>query len=487
MEYLRSQLDESRKNLVRDMSNISNPVLQKLQEEMASLVARKAAFEAQLIGAGIEPSTNNKLREMESRIQGMRQRIIDETKNLVDNGLNNINPLGRSEDLITRILELETDYKALKAKAAAEKTIVDEYGSQLEALPGKKLELAKLERNVQVNNKIYVMLRERAEEARIKQAGKISIARVVDLANPPKDPISPRPLVNFVISVFFSCLLGVGIAYAREYFEDSVKNSDDVESIGLQLLGSIPLAKGDRGLFKHRNKNDDWGVTRARQILPYFLVQHDSYSPIAEAYKSLRTTLFALEPENRRVLLLTSPGPSEGKSTTVANLAITIAQKGVKVLLVDSDLRRPVLDILFLGSHKSIGLTNYLKGDGDLKSMVRPTTVKGLDLMPAGVTVKDAAELLSSPEMAGFVEEAQKMYDIVILDSPPILPVSDASILSSLVDGVVLIMRANKTTRDGVRESLTILRGVAANMLGGVLTGTEKRKYYRYHDYYTQG
>ena len=127
LEYLKNQLDENRKNLVKDMSSMSSPVLGKLQEEMASLVSKKAAFEAQLIGAGIDPSTNNKLKEMESRIQGIRQKIISETKKLVESGLDNINPLGRSEDLITKILSLETDYKALKAKANAQKRVVDEY------------------------------------------------------------------------------------------------------------------------------------------------------------------------------------------------------------------------------------------------------------------------------------------------------------------------------------------------------------------------
>ena len=329
------------------------------------------------------------------------------------------------------------------------------------------------------------MLREKAEEARIKQAGQVSIARVVDLAQPSNDPISPRPLVNFVVSLFFSLLLGFGIAYAKEFFEDTVRGQDDIDRLGLKLLGSIPAAKSEKGIFK--KKDDDWGITRARQILPYFLVQQDSYSPIAESYKSLRTTLFAIEKQNRRSILLTSPGPSEGKSTTVANLAITIAQKGVKTLLVDSDLRRPVLDILFLGSHKQVGLSNYLNGGTSIKDMVRPTTVHGLDLMPAGVAVKNAAEILSSRQMVKFIQEAEKEYSIVILDSPPVLPVSDASILASIVDGVVLILRTDKTTRQSIKESVTTLNSVNANIMGCVLTGTEKRKYYRYHDYYSKG
>ena len=484
LAYLNSQLDESKKNLVKDMANISNPVLGELQKDMAELVSKRAAFEAQLIGAGIEPSTNSKMKEMDSRIQGIRRRIIKETKKLVENGLNNMNPLGKSENLITKILELETDYKALSAKASSQKKIVDTYTAQLEMLPDKKLQLAKLERNVQVNNKIYFMLREKAEEARIRQAGQISIARIVDLANPPSKPVSPRPMLNLFFSIFFSLLLGIGVAYAREYFEDSVKGPDDAEYLGMKVIGTIPVAKSDKRKLLRKKKNREWGITRARQILPYFLIQQDSYSPIAESYKSLRTKLFAVEGEKRRTILLTSPGPAEGKSTTVANLAITVAQKGVKTLLVDSDLRRPVLDILFMGSHKRLGLANYLKGEESIQKLVRPTTVRGLDLMPASMSVKDAAELLSSRNMVKFIHAAQNMYDMVIFDSPPILPVSDATILSSLVDGIILVMRAHRTTRDSVKESLSILNSVGANILGGIITGTERRKYYKYHGYY---
>jgi len=484
LDYLRSQLDESKKNLVKDMANISNPVLSELQQNMAELVSKRAAFEAQLIGAGIEPSKNSKIKEMDSRIQGIRQRIIKETKKLVENGLDNMNPLDKSESLITKILELETDFKALRAKANSQKEIVDTYTKQLELLPDKKLRLAKLERNVQVNNKIYFMLREKAEEARIRQAGQVSIARVVDFAQPPSKAVSPRPMLNLFFSMFFSLLLGIGVAYAREYFEDSIKEADDVESLGMNVLGSIPMAKGDRPRLWRKKKRSEWGITRARQILPYFLIQQDSYSPIAESYKSLRTTLFAIDQQKRKTVLLTSPGPAEGKSTTVANLAITIAQRGVKTLLVDSDLRRPVLDILFMGSHKRVGLTNFLKGENTIQKLVRPTTVHGLDLMPAGMSIKDAAELLSSKRMVSFIREAQNLYDMVIFDSPPVLPVSDASILSSMVDGIIVVMRAHKTTRDSVKETLSILNSVGANVLGGIITGTERRKYYRYHDYY---
>jgi len=486
LNYLKSRLDENKKNLVEDMVKLSNPVLEQLQKSMAKLEAEKAAYEAQLIGAGYTSKEDVKLVQMENRLSGIKKKIVEETKKLVQSDLSSINPLGQSENLITQILELKTTRESLNAKLKALKSIINDYNRKLETLPDKSLELARLERDVQVNTKIYVMLREKYEEARIKEAGQISIVRVVDMAEPPVSPVSPKVYLNLFLGAFFGLLLGIAFAYGREYFEDSIKKKEDLEEMGLRVLGTIPSIKKDKLPISPRKHQKNWNIIRAKEVFPYLITHKKSYSTISEAYRAIRTSIYFSNrsPKRKKTILLTSPGPWEGKSTTTANLAITMAQKGLKTLLVDSDLRRPILDVLFTGSHRKVGLTNYLAREINWREAVRETTVNGLYLIPAGVGVKNASEILSSKLMWSFIEEIKKEYGIVFFDSPPLLPVTDAAVLAALVDGVILITKIGKTSREGIKRSMDILRDVRAKILGTVLTGVRGPDYYGYKDYY---
>ena len=191
--------------------------------------------------------------------------------------------------------------------------------------------------------------------------------------------------------------------------------------------------------------------------------------------------------KNRRLrtILLTSPGPAEGKSTTVANLAIMMARKGVKTLLVDSDLRRPVLDMLFLGASRKIGITNYLDRQITFDDSIRETSVVNLDLMAAGMKVKNAPELLSSKAMITFMNDIKTHYGIVLFDSPPMLPITDATILSAVVDGVILVIRAEKTSKESVIRSVDLIKQTGTQFLGILMTGINIHQLHGYKDYYS--
>ncbi len=486
LSYLKNQLDESKKNLVEDMAKLSSPSIKQLQETMADLVARKAAFEAQLLGEGYQVEGNPQLDQMENRLNGIKEKIVEETRKLITRDLTNINPLDHSESLLTQILEMETTQASLQAKRGTLKSIVDEYTWKLETLPDKSLGLARMERDIQVNSKLYVMLREKYEETRIREAGQEGIIRVVDLAELPTKAILPRTRLNILLGLFFGILLSVGLAFGREYFENSVRSEDDLREMDLHVIGGVPCIKKGKFNSSRGSKQKEWHVSRARGIFPYLLTHQNGNSTVAEAYRAIRTSIyFSAHQKQWKTILLTSPGPGDGKSTTAANVAITMAQKGVKTLLVDSDLRRPVLDILFIGVNRKIGLTNYLGREVEWKEAVRETTVEGLHLLTAGIAVKNASEILSSKTMLSLIEEMKREYGIVIFDSPPLLPVTDATVLASVVDGVVLVVRAEKTSKEGVKRSIDLLRSVGAKVLGAVLTGVHSPDLYEYRDYYS--
>ena len=485
LSHLKGQLESSKKTLVEDMVNLSSPILQTLQTQMADLVAQKAAYEAQLLGAGYDSKTDSRLLQMESRLQGVKEKIVEETQKMVKDDITKINPLGHSEKLINQILELETSQRSLSARSTELKKIVDSYSSELRKIPDTSLELARLEREVQVNTKLYMMLKEKYEEMRIKEAGQVSVSRIIDDANVPFDPISPNPPLNMFLACFFGLLLGITIVIAREYMEDSIRDANEIDRMGYRVIGGIPQLKN----VKNRRrilKQADQRIFRAKEIFPYLIQTQREESDIDEAYKAIRTSLYFIRQQKRvRSILFTSAAPYEGKSTTVSNLAISISQTGSKVLLVDSDLRRPILDVLFTGSRRQYGLTNYLTGDIHWHQAVRATSHENLYMMPAGENSKNTSELLSSKAMREFIVETKREYDLVLYDSPPMLPVTDPAVLATGIDGVVLVVKERKTSRESVHRSIEILKDVGARLLGTIVTGaTPFELFGGYRDYY---
>lgn len=215
------------------------------------------------------------------------------------------------------------------------------------------------------------------------------------------------------------------------------------------------------------------------------LVLDNPRSITAEAYRTLRTNIqFYNVGEPMRRLLVTSAGPNEGKSTTAANLAITFAQTGQRVVVVDADLRRPFLHRLFQLSNL-VGLTNVMVGSADLDAALLPTAMPGLSVLPTGPIPPNPAEMLGTPRMAELLDQLSEQADIIIIDSPPVLAVTDASVLSPLVDGIVLVAAAGQVNREMAQRAKSQLDAVKARVLGVVLNGVEDDAsgYYSYYYY----
>jgi capsular exopolysaccharide synthesis family protein len=213
-------------------------------------------------------------------------------------------------------------------------------------------------------------------------------------------------------------------------------------------------------------------------------------SPISEAYRTIRTNIqFAQADKSVKTVLVTSSGPGEGKSTSVANLAITFAQMGANTLLIDADLRRPVLHGIF-GQSRNEGLTNILVGRLTPEEGIRPTRIENLSLLTSGTLPPNPSELLNSHMMQRFLDDAAKKYDIVLIDTPPVIAVTDAAVLSTLVDGVVVVVLSGKTEKDTVLRSRDLLEKVNARMLGVLVNGVNVSMlygsyYHYYQDYYS--
>ena len=320
------------------------------------------------------------------------------------------------------------------------------------------------------------MLLSKLEEARIAAAKQTSDAKIIDPAYPPVSPVKPRKRLNIILGVILGLMLGLGLAFVEEYMDTSVRGPEEVESVlGVPVIGSVPEMGG-------------------KDVRERLVTQYDAMSPTAEAFKGIRTNIrFSGAGEEVRVILVTSSGAGEGKTTVASNLGIVMAQMGKRVLLVDGDLRRPMVHKIF-GMEREPGLTEVIVGEAELGVAIRRSEVEGLDVLVSGHIPPNPSELLGSVRMRRVIEEMRGRYEYVVIDSAPLMPVTDSVELSTLVDGVVLVARHRWTSTKMLKKTVELFERVDAKVLGVVLnffsinaSGYRYREYKRYYySYYHQ-
>ncbi len=367
------------------------------------------------------------------------------------------------------------------------------FGGKLEEIPQKQLQQARLERQKQVLEQVFTLLQSRLKEAEIAQAVEPGDVRVVDEATTPTRPIRPRKFRSMALAVLFGLIAGIAVAGAKDLMDDTVHSREDLTRVtNIPVLAMIPRIKG---------ASNGTGFLRREQSWTSRLVtQNDAGSPVSEAYRAFRTNITFLNIDNPlRVIVLTSPGPSEGKSTSVVNLAITLAQQNTRTLIVDCDLRRGIVHKIFGEENARPGLTNVLMKECTLLDAVRGADIgdgQKLYILPTGTLPPNPSELLGSKQMRALLTELRQHFDMILLDSPPLNLVTDAAVLGAEADGVVVIARAGATDKSALRYAMDQLRAVNAKVSGTVLNDLDysgRGRYYGsgygygyYHRYYRQ-
>ncbi len=492
LEYIDQQLAKNKQSF--DIESISaSTYFEELKKQMAMLQSRRATYVANMINEGVYNKNDPQLMKYDDQIKILTDRMKSEIAKLAAQEI--INPVAVNEELFSRKVAVEANIEALKPKVASLKKIVDEYEAQLESLPQKSLQLARLERAAQVDEKIYLMMKEKYEESRINEVGQLGDVRIIDPAKPPKEPIKPKKKLNLILGMLVGLGLGIGVTFLLEAMDNSIRSIEDLEKIGLPVLGSIPVISEEEALKRMKvmpsstqNGNVDPGEVRrmAARLITHFAPK----SPISEAYRTFRTNIqYTKIDRPLKTLLVTSPGPGEGKSTSIANLAITMAQMGSKVLLVDADLRRPVLHSIFKVDRR-VGLTNVLVGRSSIDEAVFQTEIDNLSIMPCGTLPPNPSELLGSSAMKRVLEELKQRFDIVLFDTPPIIAVTDAAVLGSNLDGIIMVVKSGQTDREAAFRASVLLKNVkTSTVLGALLNGVRVESmygsyYYYYHYYY---
>jgi succinoglycan biosynthesis transport protein ExoP len=382
------------------------------------------------------------------------------------------------EQEIQRIVRsIESDYNAAKAR---EKALADEMEAQRQGaleLRERATAAAILEREVESNRALYENVLKRTKEADLTQTVPMSNLRVVDRADIPLRPDPTKGARTLLLSLLVGLLGGVGLAFLRHYLDNTLKTPEDIgRFLRLPTLGMVP----DIGRLEKRGLGYAEKSPLSRRPLKSLtggkaglVLSHHPLSFVSESYQAICTALlFSLPERPPRTILITSAQPQEGKTATAVNVAITLAQNGAPVLLIDADLRNGHCHRLLSLENES-GLTNALVGDGNASELIRKTALANLFLLPRGAIPPNPAHLLGSERMRHVLASLETGFSFIIIDSAPILPITDTVLLSTKVDGVLLVARAQAASRYVVRQACERLSYVKATVLGVILNGID--------------
>lgn len=438
-----------------------NPRVQRIQDKLDELRFRKLEYLADF------KPTSQTIRSLETQIDSLQRELAAEPREIrstlrIPNA--DIPPLK------AELRRLETSRHGYAASLAAAQGQLATRSSILDNLAPWELELSRLTRERDAAQASYARLTEQVRDLEIRTNARVPTARLIERAREPSQPFKPRRSVNLAVTMVLGLCLAVGMAFLQEFLDDRLNTADDLERVsGLPLLATVPHLEASGA--------------RLLDSLP-------AHSHAAESYRSLRASIqFAGFDAPIRSLLVTSASKGEGKTLTSANLAISIAQEGRRVVLVDADLRRPGVHGL-LGMASAPGLTEVLVGLEPLEAVLRPTSVPGLTVVCAGAVPPNPAELLGSEAFLHLMEGLRSHCDFLILDSPPCLPVSDPLVLALRADAAVVVVQVGKTRKADLSRTEELLRRARARVVGAVYNRMPARRRgdpASYHYYYYTG
>jgi len=376
---------------------------------------------------------NSKITEIDNQIKQLRTQLQKRTNEflgtLLPGAQTGTETAGYLKQVIQKNIDAKMELQTLQAKKKALNDVLATYEKQFNLLPGKNIRFARLQRTKISNEKLYTTIQEKYNEALMTEQSQFGYVEIIDQAAIPDKPSSPKVLLITLLGIVLGFVLGIVILFVKERVDLRIQTPEDIKREGLVLRGSIIQVK-------------DGSLSPAENPL---LMLSKPFTPAAEAFKHLRTNLqYGGEGNILKTILVTSSKPGEGKSTIVANLAIAFSQLGIKVVAIDADLRKPTLHKYF-ECNSELGLTDFLIGRSSIDDIVQSTKVEDVYFIASGVMSQKTSELISSSRMRKFVEEMKNRYELILLDSPPVLAGTEATILSTLADQVLIVVSASET------------------------------------------
>ncbi len=441
----------------------SEPYVLKLQEEIASLEARKdiaLATKQRIKNPRVIKEFDEKMTELKERLKSKNDEF---QSSLLASTPEEIKVITQ------RIFEERVRYEAARASHNQLKKFIKGYETKFDKLPENTIDLARLSRQAISYEKLYLLLEEKYQGALITEQSTTGNVLQLNTARVPREPSKPNRKLIILIGLVLGLGLAFGYALLMNYFDRTVKSPDDIEGKNINLLGWVP--KVEESKMKGHGSE--------------FIVANNSDSVASEAFKALRTRIRYSKIEgDAKTILITSSAPGEGKSTVSANLAGSFALSNRRTVIVDCDLRKPRVHNIF-NQKRFPGFTDYFVGRATFEEIQRTSDIENLSFIPAGTIPPNPSEILDSRGMKSFVRKLSNEFDIVILDSPPVLTVTDAEILSRIVDETILVVSANKTDIELMSKAVALLKhGEDSSFIGALLNRFEVQSsygsYYKY-------
>ncbi|MDH5715252.1 MAG: polysaccharide biosynthesis tyrosine autokinase, partial [Candidatus Aminicenantes bacterium] len=479
-EYTRAQTERiAKESYYNQMKNASpdsipevlkNPVIQDLKKEYARLEREYA-------------QKSKSFKEDWPEMVRLKSEL-DNTKLRLDEEIN---------DIVTKVRKsAESEYETALARESGLKEMLDIQKAEAIELHRNSILYTTLKTEVDNKRKLLDSLMKRGDEAgvsaELRDLGTSNI-RIIDRAEIPQSAYRPRKKLNIMLSIFVGLMLGTGLAFFFEYLDSSLKNREDVEMyLKLPTLAIIPSLDGLKTSKAYRYGYRSYYGHESPEKLPTSIekIAHTHpMSSISESYRSMRTSLLLSSPESPpKLILITSSQPSEGKTATAINIAITLTHLDKRVLLLEADLRKPKLARIF-NINKEPGLTNFLTQNIKIATVIKKTDISNLFIIPSGKLPPNPAELLSSAKFDALLESCRGSFDHIVVDSPPLIAFTDPQLLATKVDRVILVVKGADTPREAVmlgKEKLNDAKivGVVLNDLDII----EHHYYYRHYYYY---
>jgi succinoglycan biosynthesis transport protein ExoP len=500
-------LDPNQNTVVERLAGLNQQLLQAENERKTAEAAYNAARTPEAANALVDDGGKQN-GDLEAKLIELRQKrallLVDATEEApevkeVDQQLTELDKQlkdQRSRKSATLLTNLNTRYQQALAREQSLRKAFEQQRAETLSQNEAAINYRIIQQEIETNKSLLNGLLQGAKENDVVLAGKPNNISIVDYALTPDTPVGPNRTRTVIAAFFLSIGLGLGLALFFEYLDDTVHSTEEVERMlhlpALAVIPSVGSAARRRGLpgiskttalQKHSNGNGNGNSELLKNV--------DGRSPLAEAYRHLRTSvLLSTAGRAPKSLLVTSSLPGEGKTTTAVNTAISLAQTGASVVIIDADMRRPRLQSIF-DMHGNEGLSSILSSDvseADMLSMVRADEESGLSVLTSGPIPPNPAELLGSDQMRRLIATLQANYTHVVVDSPPVSSFTDGVLISTMVDGVLLVVHGGKSSRHIVRRSKQLLSDVGAKIFGVVLNNVnlQSHDYYYYQSYYGQ-
>lgn len=494
----------------RIMDMVTSIEVQKQLEQISTLEQQRDFVKEQNADAPDQSLVKKRVAEIDGQIAAIHKKIKDQMgggasrpKKLAENQ-------DMAKDLNSKITDARMRLQSLEVRHKALENGIAQNEARFQDIPKINIEYARLQRTKMTLEKVYVAVEEKYQSALITEQSEFGYVDVLQRAVPAVSHLYPNIPKNLGFGFFIGLVLGISAAFFINYFDDRIHKPEDIKRRGLSVLTVIPAmderslnlvtrvdaldgtVNGERGTVR-RTIGAEEEERAAQEIVidPHLITAINPYSRIADSYRRLRTSVQYWKKDSQiKSILIVSGAPQEGKSLTIANLAVVFAQTRKKVLLVDVDLRRPTIHSYF-NIDLEPGLTEVLFGEVDIAAAIRHTFVENLDVLTCGAIPLNPTELIGSSTMKNLKAELDKMYDIILYDSPPILLFTDSELLVALVDAVIFVVKTNSTTFDSLEHAVDIIEGIRLNLAGVVVNQYQlnrlHRGYYHLHgEYYYQ-